>query len=209
MKFYECIGPMVAGQEAVRQGTRRKAVRRNGRTLFVEAPLGRGWVDRDLSDFRIDEEGWDLVAETRDVCGITFTRQQSEFYEHDWVSENRCLRLLRQDPRSDWTCYTTEGVFASHQRSEDAVAKVLNTVRSTLDQVSRVLGLGPIGWQPIETAPRDESLVLACEAGDGCSPVVAHYCSERQKWLEPLRDTFIEPTHWAYIPPVPEAKKGR
>ena len=58
-------------------------------------------------------------------------------------------------------------------------------------------------WQPIETAPRDGSSVLAVNAAGEMAVVVG--APGRRVWLDPLYDmTGIVPTHWMPLPAPPK-----
>ena len=63
------------------------------------------------------------------------------------------------------------------------------------------------GWQPIETAPLDETPVLCCFANDDMMPQVCYWTNNIDGWcggfLEEENNTNLEPTHWLPIPPVP------
>lgn len=62
-------------------------------------------------------------------------------------------------------------------------------------------------WQPIETAPQDES-VMVFTARWG--PIVAELSSEFNEWLSrmqcpvALKDDDEQPTHWMALPPAPD-----
>jgi Lar family restriction alleviation protein len=68
------------------------------------------------------------------------------------------------------------------------------------------------GWQPIETAPRDGTIILTWithRATDNGGPVntaaiVSWWGPDADCWVE--RDSFdtVRPTHWQPLPPAPE-----
>lgn len=69
------------------------------------------------------------------------------------------------------------------------------------------------GWQPIETAPRDEDVyVLAMRAGARV-PFVASYDADFDNWytfngaLESCNQKF-EPTHWMPLPEPPPTREA-
>jgi hypothetical protein len=58
------------------------------------------------------------------------------------------------------------------------------------------------GWQPIETAPRDGTPVLAWFQG---SAVVAFLNPRTGRWDDgDFYDDLGSPSHWMPIPPAPE-----
>lgn len=61
-------------------------------------------------------------------------------------------------------------------------------------------------WQPIETAPRDEYVLLHVP-GEG--PIVGRYVPDRNLWLSDLVEQLGiggEPTHWMPLPESPESE---
>ncbi len=59
-------------------------------------------------------------------------------------------------------------------------------------------------WQPIETAPRDESVLVFCDDGEGYIQY-SFYSEDLGLWIhmnsgDPLYDL---PTHWMPLPPRP------
>lgn len=67
------------------------------------------------------------------------------------------------------------------------------------------------GWQPIETAPEDGTIILAYRAAN---PVAVHTfifwdCHEEQWCGRGANDELLlvkyQPTHWMPLPPAPEA----
>jgi hypothetical protein len=71
-------------------------------------------------------------------------------------------------------------------------------------------------WQPIETAPRDGTPILAREKGAG--PAVYMMCtmwsgSELEGWRIPgargwTNARWFHPTHWMHLPPPPALKEN-
>ena len=73
----------------------------------------------------------------------------------------------------------------------------------------------PNGWQPIETAPRDQALILfgsqrphdmVFMAGPSVFAgywdiIDGAWCATGSTWAGP----FYDPTHWMPLPPPPEA----
>lgn len=98
----------------------------------------------------------------------------------------------------------------------------------TLEHARALLALVEDGWQPIETAPRDGTQILACaQLSDGL--IVQGYTPDQSivKWCDREKDfiamadgyfsiksqgdmwtTYHEPyvTHWRPLPPPPETK---
>lgn len=69
----------------------------------------------------------------------------------------------------------------------------------------------PVGWQPIETAPKDGSAVLlypsGCWAEDDDRGEVAYWVEDMGGWVTQGRraDDATEPTHWHPLPSSPAA----
>jgi hypothetical protein len=71
-------------------------------------------------------------------------------------------------------------------------------------------------WQPIETAPKDGTPILAREKGAG--PAVYMMCtmwsgSELEGWRIPgargwTNARWFHPTHWMHLPPPPALKEN-
>ena len=61
-------------------------------------------------------------------------------------------------------------------------------------------------WQPIETAPKNGTLVVVCALGS--VPVSAVYVSWAKNdsggWLAVGNGEMIEATHWIPLPPPPQ-----
>lgn len=72
-----------------------------------------------------------------------------------------------------------------------------------------------MAWQPIETAPKDGSLILVNDTNDGYTPWVAASYVESEEWSGWYYDDIQlvqsnplgpNPTHWIDVPPVPEGE---
>ena len=70
-------------------------------------------------------------------------------------------------------------------------------------------------WQPIETAPRDQFLLLCGPSGYTTTPMVVttgRMCSDYHagRWIahanDDLADLGFEPTHWMPLPDLPGAQ---
>lgn len=66
----------------------------------------------------------------------------------------------------------------------------------------------PSGWQPIETAPRDGTNVLICDAHDRDVVAAAYWSSGRKQWhvlwnAENFEENFTA-THWMLLPEPPK-----
>jgi hypothetical protein len=57
-------------------------------------------------------------------------------------------------------------------------------------------------WQPIETAPKDGSPVLAFD-GEDIAVVTYYHASDTLGWWEVIYDVEFDPTHWMPLPPAP------
>jgi hypothetical protein len=60
-------------------------------------------------------------------------------------------------------------------------------------------------WQPEETAPKNETRILAIWAAHGEYAVV-RWSAEEASWLEGGADYVSGFTHWMPLPPAPEAR---
>lgn len=67
-------------------------------------------------------------------------------------------------------------------------------------------------WQPIDTAPKDGSMVLVNDTTPGWTPWAAAYWIDGDEWSgwvyddENMLDSNPlgpRPTHWLYVPPLP------
>ncbi len=66
-------------------------------------------------------------------------------------------------------------------------------------------------WQPIETAPKDETEFLGYHGPNVCCPDVSVYKIEKKKFLEYADGFWVEqykkPTHWMPMPKPPKGYK--
>lgn len=209
MKFCECLGAMAKGATAVKDGVERVLSTDGG--LHIEQSVAPGELRMKVfKGLDFDEEGWEIKAETREVCGIEFTRQpDEEDGEEVWVSEARGIRLSRH-PLSLWKARAkvTGGVMLLGRLDatpDETVLDVLDQAKKAALLAARVLATPLPGWQPIETAPADK-LVLVCWAGDRRDPEVATLVNiaSDDTWLTPHGRHLRNLTHWMPLPPVPE-----
>lgn len=56
------------------------------------------------------------------------------------------------------------------------------------------------GWQPIDTAPKDETLVLLWADE---KVFMGSWNSYARDWLEPIGIKWLSPTHWMPLPAGP------
>ena len=75
-----------------------------------------------------------------------------------------------------------------------------------------------LGWQPIETAPKDETRILTVIVGFHIA--IGWWFAEEEKWMttdaedyadegswvEAVRDSYYHPTHWMPLPEAPNVK---
>lgn len=61
------------------------------------------------------------------------------------------------------------------------------------------------GWQPIETAKKDGTLVLLYEHGRIAEPADGHWYETRQAWS--IDGWDAHPTHWMPLPEPPGSAK--
>ena len=69
-------------------------------------------------------------------------------------------------------------------------------------------------WQPIETAPKDGTLILGwwTIAGSAYAPHVVRFVAdapEGPNWFDDYGAPFSEPTHWMPLPPAPDSSATR
>jgi hypothetical protein len=97
---------------------------------------------------------------------------------------------------------------------QDTQAAHLREVTRLTAEVERLRAA--LQWQPIETAPRDGTPILAREKGAG--PAVYMMCamwsgSELEGWRIPgargwTNARWFHPTHWMHLPPPPALKEN-
>jgi len=75
-----------------------------------------------------------------------------------------------------------------------------------------------MGWQPIETAPKDGSVLLVNDTTDGGDLWVAAKWLSAEDWSGWIYDNELvldsnpkgpEPTHWFPLPPLPSNAETR
>ncbi len=63
-------------------------------------------------------------------------------------------------------------------------------------------------WQPIETAPKDGSIVILGCAHPGFRPVAVCWAQDKVRWEWPMSNgrplKHYDPTHWQPLPAPPE-----
>lgn len=72
----------------------------------------------------------------------------------------------------------------------------------------------PMWWQPIETAPKDGTIVLVNDTTESCTPWVAASYLNGDEWDGWVYDDAIsqdanplgpQPTHWIQLPEIPQS----
>jgi hypothetical protein len=63
-------------------------------------------------------------------------------------------------------------------------------------------------WQPIETAPKDQTIVLWIPKRYPHVVVAAHWASEECDWGWWAGASRVEPSHWMPLPEPPQAIAG-
>jgi hypothetical protein len=58
-------------------------------------------------------------------------------------------------------------------------------------------------WRPIETAPKDGTLILASWAGSALHPIISRWLKNGQAWTHPFNKPVNSPTHWLPLPAPP------
>lgn len=73
--------------------------------------------------------------------------------------------------------------------------------------MSETIGQTVADWQPIETAPRNERVLVWWPFWSTVSPVVAMLDTDVQHWrliyVQLEQATWPTPTHWMPLPPPP------
>ena len=59
-------------------------------------------------------------------------------------------------------------------------------------------------WQPIETAPKDGTIVLVWSENSG--RVIDHYAEDYRSWYRFTK--YLQPTHWMPLPKPPKSIGG-
>lgn len=57
-------------------------------------------------------------------------------------------------------------------------------------------------WQPIETAPKDGTLILAARQGSDMHPIITPWFKNAQAWSHPFNKPVNPPTHWMRLPSI-------
>lgn len=101
---------------------------------------------------------------------------------------------------------TPEGAYVRHyvaQRLIDAKQAEIDALKAQNAEL-----LAAQQWQPIESAPKDQTVLLAGEfAGEGDWRIkCGYFCSERNFWC--IWGASWTPTHWQPLPPLPERARG-
>ncbi len=61
-----------------------------------------------------------------------------------------------------------------------------------------------LDWQPIETAPRGETFILACRAGSEIAGVLGWDEDHGWYWYNDMFQPRVIPTHWMPLPKPPK-----
>lgn len=59
-------------------------------------------------------------------------------------------------------------------------------------------------WQPIETAPKDGTWLIACWTGHRGWMAMVFWDQTRAKWCDVFQGYVAQPTHWMPLPPPPQ-----
>ncbi len=97
----------------------------------------------------------------------------------------------------------------SDQPSDAALrALVEQAARESIDDALRGAASVPAspptreGWQPIDTAPKDRSVLVYWPDGDSVHVGIAWFGPNMQAWLV-TNVGPVAPTHWMPLPPAP------
>ena len=64
-------------------------------------------------------------------------------------------------------------------------------------------------WQPIETAPKDEYVLVSCGPGgmiEACQPT--EFVGKQYTWIDSYGNPVVGPEHWMPLPVPPRAPTG-
>lgn len=59
-------------------------------------------------------------------------------------------------------------------------------------------------WQPIDTAPKDGTIVMGCDYDYGVYQIYKMKLDKDYGWIDPNWDGGYRPTHWMPLPPTPK-----
>jgi hypothetical protein len=63
------------------------------------------------------------------------------------------------------------------------------------------------GWQPIETAPKDGTMLLVRSPDMSPYPSAAKWSLSENRWVEYVTSDWCDPTHWMPLPAAPTEGK--
>ena len=106
------------------------------------------------------------------------------------MSEDRLPDTLSEE----YLAKLTEGAWAGQTKPYE-VLTLIAAVRSLQEKAK---------WQPIETAPKDKTVVLTFTDSEGRHAIFpAYYWESYSRWLQ-IEGPFAAPTHWMPLPEPPE-----
>ena len=59
-------------------------------------------------------------------------------------------------------------------------------------------------WQPIDTAPKDGTLVVVYDGDPGCPIEMARYFEDNSGWFDDAHGFRLKPTYWQPLPEPPQ-----
>lgn len=140
----------------------------------------------------------------------------------EWATQGRCTAPRYDDPEGGAYLRIGNIQVAMGLSEEDAdfIAGAVNYARSILSAPSQAETAGGDGWQPIETAPKEQQpILLALDSGRfgdiRRAPAVAFWSPKDQAWRYWYGEDFdipAKPTHWRPLPapptPAPAGAEG-
>lgn len=98
----------------------------------------------------------------------------------------------------------------SSEGDDDLDQPCIDALKAAVDSASSPAeGREALAWQPMETAPKDGTLILAVAVGDvrngRVTPIVVRFSTRRQYWLSEPGQWMHYPTHWMPLPDPPAA----
>jgi len=82
-------------------------------------------------------------------------------------------------------------------------------ISAVIDMMQDYAEYKRIKWQPIETAPKDGTIILVCRSDNYFSQSASYRnyhpnAKGKASWRDLLNGTILQPTHWMPLPSKPE-----
>lgn len=97
---------------------------------------------------------------------------------------------------------------SSESYSDDELQFVFTQIRTAEEALAALSRPADEGWRPIESAPKDGTLVLLFERGTDDVRETGRWRVDRERWVVNNNSFWVvEPSHWRPLPP-PHAVEG-